>query len=463
MPNVTIDNVSPLIQYQPGWTEGSVAGDSSWFNYSAGTFTLCTGSGVSASFSFNGTAIWLFGAKRSNHDLYNATLDGVVATSNGSANPYIFQAALFSATNLANTLHTVTLTNAGTQAARDSDYLDLDYIAWETSYGLDGQQINETIIQDSDSSFSYQPRDAWDTTVSDLSQYVGNSGHETYNDGAYATLGFTGNAVEIFGSVGPNSAPYTVQLDGGSISTYNATKANKITPVPIYYADNLGPGSHNVKITHTSVSENQGLFINYARVMASSSSSSVPGSRPSGPDVSVIAGTVVGSLAVIGILACFFIWRWRNRESAGKQPPPMAQHFSTISQMTPYMTPQSLPSNPRSHLNPDVRPYDSQPSHDVQHHSGVYGQRKGAPVQSPSTTSQSSSHVPETDRTHNVVVRRKGGHVQLPSTAGQSSTLASEAESLTPNVDVEARPRDHGRGPVEEEMPPPDYNYATES
>jgi len=49
---------------------------------------------------------------------------------------------------------------------------------------------------------------------------------------------------------GPNDAPYSVQLDRGSSLTFNATKLEAHEQVLSYYADNLGPGSHNVKIVN---------------------------------------------------------------------------------------------------------------------------------------------------------------------------------------------------------------------
>lgn len=42
-----------------------------------GTFTLTNAASATAIFEFNGTGVWLYGAKRPNHGTYSVTLDGV--------------------------------------------------------------------------------------------------------------------------------------------------------------------------------------------------------------------------------------------------------------------------------------------------------------------------------------------------------------------------------------------------
>ena len=88
----------------------------------------------------------------------------------------------------------------------------------------------------------------------------------TSSDEAFATFTFAGDAVQIFGTTGPNDAPYSVQLDGGSSLAFNATKLQPHEQVLLYYADKLGPGSHNVKIANQPASSCQSLNINYALV-----------------------------------------------------------------------------------------------------------------------------------------------------------------------------------------------------
>lgn len=93
---------------------------------------------------------------------------------------------------------------------------------------------------------------------------TGNSG--TTSAGASVTFAFAGSSVQIFGTVGPNNAPYSVSLDGGNASTYNATKYANAGQVPIFYADNLGPGQHSVKFTNQPALPGEGLNIDFAQV-----------------------------------------------------------------------------------------------------------------------------------------------------------------------------------------------------
>lgn len=97
-------------------------------SYSGGTFTLCTASGASATISFNGTGVALFGSWWFNHGNYNVTLDGNIFPKNGYSQARGLNESLFSISNLDNKLHTITLTNAGTDSNRALDYLDLDYV-----------------------------------------------------------------------------------------------------------------------------------------------------------------------------------------------------------------------------------------------------------------------------------------------------------------------------------------------
>jgi hypothetical protein len=88
----------------------------------------------------------------------------------------------------------------------------------------------------------------------------------TNSAGASATFTFAGVAVQIFGTAGPNNAPYSVQLDEGSSSPFNSTKYAAYQQVLLYYADNLGPGSHNVTIVNQPALSGQSLAIDYAVV-----------------------------------------------------------------------------------------------------------------------------------------------------------------------------------------------------
>ena len=97
--------------------------------YSDGTFTLTQDNGANASFAFFGTGVQIYGAKRSNHGLYQVTIDSVVYPSVTGAAPVtpLFQTSLFSTIALHPGYHTVTITNL--QAL----FLDVDFVCFYLS------------------------------------------------------------------------------------------------------------------------------------------------------------------------------------------------------------------------------------------------------------------------------------------------------------------------------------------
>lgn len=92
--------------------------------YSQSSFMKTSSTNQSASFSFNGTGVQIYGAKRSNHGLYHVNLDnGPNIVMNGSAaDPGVFQILLYSATALQQGLHQVKITND------ENAYLDIDFV-----------------------------------------------------------------------------------------------------------------------------------------------------------------------------------------------------------------------------------------------------------------------------------------------------------------------------------------------
>ena len=99
------------------------------FRYSNnGTFTVTTAYDASATLTFNGTAVWVYGAKRDNHGPYVAVLDGQVYQGNGYYDSQMFKQVLFSAVELDDAkTHTVSVTNRPNDDTRP--YLDIDYVS----------------------------------------------------------------------------------------------------------------------------------------------------------------------------------------------------------------------------------------------------------------------------------------------------------------------------------------------
>lgn len=77
--------------------------------------------------TFNGTGVWIYGAKRPNHAPYNITLDDQpYAQNDGHSDEDIFQDVLFSTTGLTNGPHTVSIADSVVDPSRQ--YLDIDWV-----------------------------------------------------------------------------------------------------------------------------------------------------------------------------------------------------------------------------------------------------------------------------------------------------------------------------------------------
>lgn len=92
-------------------------------SYSESSFQATETRGASASFSFYGTQVTIYGAKRSNHGTYEVTLDGeATGAQNGFAMPDEFLRVLYSA-NVAKGPHNVTITNM------ENRWMDVDAVS----------------------------------------------------------------------------------------------------------------------------------------------------------------------------------------------------------------------------------------------------------------------------------------------------------------------------------------------
>lgn len=144
--NITIEDTSPIILYSSGWRAGHSSDDphanlyelhpylcfrapiytrlAPSNRYSQSSFTVTSDQNAFVSFTFNGTGVEIYGAKRQNHGLYQVKLDDTVyPSSNGSVpDPGTFQVPLFSSGSLAQGLHTVTLKN------QQGHFLDIDFV-----------------------------------------------------------------------------------------------------------------------------------------------------------------------------------------------------------------------------------------------------------------------------------------------------------------------------------------------
>lgn len=493
----TIEDFSPVIVYSPDWGQGSSQSDPLASSYSSSSFFATNTNGGTASFTFNGTGVELFGAKRSNHGLYQVTLDGkTFPAASGESTNATFQQTLFSQTGLTQGLHTVILENDGASG----QFVDLDYITWYGNIGESDEPLSVITVQDDDSSFVYSPSDAWSDTPPNLGFFSGSSGHATSTPGASLTYTFQGDGVSLYGPVGPNYAPYSVQLNGGALS-FSAFKSQNASQVLLYHADNLGPGPHTLSLLFQPSSTGQTFAIDYAEVYTTPS---IQASLSSGNSDSLsggaIAGLVIGLLALSAFLLFGLWWYLRRRRDhhmrSFRAEPVLAAElgvkpefgfpnpFPEVSGPMMYERQSSLATESRLIGGPTAPTFT-----DVASATLVAGDDR----------SDSTSHYASSTRsltrsiTNSTSPRRapsgassvgpfysKSAGLTLPSAAGESLSGVSTEQLLASRMVVNGRPQDFGSITEEEAAassssgggelsqsytehhPPPDYHQATE-
>jgi len=286
------------------------------YRYFQNAFMLTNVSGESAEFTFNGTGVQIYGAKRANHGPYHVNLDDSPNTglSGTAPDPGLFQTSLFSATGLQQGLHRVTITNDG------SSYLDIDFITWQTDIGNSSDKIMVNTFQDTDPSFVYSPSDAsWSTNPEYLGTFSGGSGHATNSSSALFTYTFQGEGVSLYGPVGPNGSTYDVRLDNNPLATLSSKRQFYKPQSLLYHTNNLVPGLHSLQLQCQSTSSNQVCAIDYADVYATSSFlATLNNHNTIGLSTGVVAGiTAAGVVALFVFLGLLgFLWH-RHRHQIG--------------------------------------------------------------------------------------------------------------------------------------------------
>ncbi|KAF9568155.1 hypothetical protein CPC08DRAFT_702581 [Agrocybe pediades] len=352
--NVTLEDTSPMIRYSPDWQTG-LSTDPFADKYSEKTFTLTSQPGASVQFLYYGTNITVFGAHRPNHGTYTARLDDGPVFSASSAGVEAFMQVLYSG-NATLGMHTVTVTN------QDS-FFDLDYLTFSTSVGKDGDNLIVNTYQDDHPSFVYTPAAAWITTSDKVSWFSGSNGHFTTQPSAVATLTFEGDAVAVYGPVGPSGGAYSVQVDNASPLQYttNTTSIFKVNEV-LFFAGNLGAGNHSVRIQTGSSS---GEFaIDYVDVYSSTSLGGSFIGQPSGritvqshsetKPTGLIAGLVITSIIALiaTLISIYLVWRLRRSNDPEIETRPEVTPFVKSNEAMRSTTLQGYPVSASQHTDP---------------------------------------------------------------------------------------------------------------
>ncbi|KAF8650453.1 hypothetical protein AX16_005255 [Volvariella volvacea WC 439] len=380
--NLIVEDSSPLITYSPPGAWVDTVNDSLIASYSGRSSHSTSAQGATATFTFNGTGVKLFGGRRPGYGTYTIFVDGQAVMNGDAESPSpATRQMLVSVSGLANGQHTVTLRCDGGGA------VDIDWIEMEN-----GLQMIPTAIDDTDSRIQYLPSaSAWSTNSNPA--FIGNTLHFTQTPGASASLSFTGDAVAVYGTVSPDHANVRVEVDGqGRIMNGGASGfASALHPaVLLYFMDNLGPGEHTL-ILSADVGEGTGPFLDIDSVTTfaippinnngapaivsqepfpnqSSIGTSVPETTEPLPTlntaattspasssmskralIGAIVGGILGFLLLLALIA-FFLLRWRRRRHAA--PRAIKHQSSLLSPVLPMQrTPVMLESGILSPVN----------------------------------------------------------------------------------------------------------------
>jgi hypothetical protein len=198
---------------------------------------LSTTPGAQATFTFTGTGISWIGARGTQTGIARVTLDGVATLVDTYSSTEQIQAAVFTATGLANTSHTLTIEVTGQQNAASQNALIVVDAFEVTSPG--------TQIQETDPSIAYGS--GWVQGNRDKAYSEGASA-ESQTVGAQANFTFTGTGVGWIGARGPQTGIARVFVDGAfvqDIDTYALTEGPQHTD---FTAAGLAPGTHTLTI-----------------------------------------------------------------------------------------------------------------------------------------------------------------------------------------------------------------------
>jgi hypothetical protein len=231
-----LQETDPAVIYSADWVQGNTL--KAW---SAGTASESVTPGARATFTFTGTSISWIGARGPQTGIARVFLDGsFVAEVDTYAPSDQIQAAVFTATGLADASHTLTIEVTGRKnMASASTLVNVD--AFDvTSSGTRFQETHPSVTYSS----------GWIMGIRDRT-YSEGSAAESATPGARATFTFTGTSVSWIGGRGTVTGIARVFLDDvfvDEIDTYSPTEAPQKT---VFTLRGLSAGTHTLTIEVT--------------------------------------------------------------------------------------------------------------------------------------------------------------------------------------------------------------------
>jgi predicted secreted Zn-dependent protease len=221
----------PSANYTPGWNQADMT--AAW---SGGTAATSTAPGAQATFAFTGTSVNWIGFRGPRAGIARVFVDGVFKADVDLYEPTRLQAVVFSASQMANTSHTLTIEVTGLRNAASTD----------TQVVVDAFDTRSR-FEEAHPSLAYTG--TWELTVSRA--WSDRTAVFTWEANAQATFAFTGTSVRWIGYRGPIGGIAEVFLDGtfvGQIDTYRADEEAKAV---VYSAKGLAAGNHTLRIRVT--------------------------------------------------------------------------------------------------------------------------------------------------------------------------------------------------------------------
>lgn len=278
------------------------------------------GSGETVSFVFTGLDVTVVGAKRREYGQYQITVnDKQYPAREGSNDPELFQTTLFNFSWPAHIDRTLKMASIGNNKA-----VDLDFVSWTMRVGDDNddEEVITSTFEDNHPSFKYDTN--WGGDLANTATYSGGSAHVASTIGSTFEFTFEGDAISLFGPVGPSGGAYTVLVDTDGLPTDLTTRKPTSHPkTMLYHKCTLGPGTHKLTLfvrDDGGGQTNSTFAIDYAEVYtAPSIRGSAAGavgssSKLSNGDVAgIVAGGFIGLLLLLGLVFLVLAQRARKR------------------------------------------------------------------------------------------------------------------------------------------------------
>ena len=209
------EETDPSVTFTPstGWTQD---GGRSW---SGGGAALSTTPGAQATFTFTGTSVTWIGGRSTGTGIARISLDGTFLRELDTySKTEEVRVPMFTASDLANTSHTLTIEVTGRQnPAATAAFIFVD--------AFDVPSVTFSRLQETDPDITYSLAN-WEQGNTSRAWSAGIAALST-TPGAQATFNFTGTGISWIGAFGPQTGIARVTLDGVAfppVDTYSPTE-----------------------------------------------------------------------------------------------------------------------------------------------------------------------------------------------------------------------------------------------